>query len=109
MFMFGIMLPDSMVTTAGQVPQMRKRRMAMVPTTPMTQRRSRASETAQWSLVRNCSIAERGAWGEGAVSAMVYTGIVLDPLHINHAALACVRSAGGPRRQGTRCRRARGI
>ena len=26
----------------------------MRPTTPITQRRSRASETAQWSLVRNC-------------------------------------------------------
>ena len=86
MFMFGIMLPDSMVTTAGQVPQMSQRRMAMLPTTPITQSRSRASETAQCSLVRNCVMRDRRSRG-GRVSAMGSTcdaGIVLDPLHINH-------------------------
>ena len=40
--MFGTMLSDSIVTTAGQVPETRKSASAIRPTTPTTQIRSRA-------------------------------------------------------------------
>jgi hypothetical protein len=59
MFIWGTMLSDSMVTTAGHVPQIRYSASAIPPTTATSHRRSRASETAQCPLVLNCTIRAR--------------------------------------------------